>query len=250
MNENPMNNATPPADAAAQNSSNMGSTSGNPPADAGNPSASAGDGGAAGSDGGATPPPPDDFGVVDWKQQLPEGWRGELGDAASLEDALAALKRGLAYQPVGDVKELDKAFEGMDVDAAMNADFRKLAVEKGLTADQVSALVKFEAESFAAMERQFVEQATNELKQAWGGEFEAKSNEAMAAMLRFDKAMGGRLSGWLGGADGLKNSPVVMELLAVAGKAISEDSIGGGNSAPTKKTESGEEMFRGIFRNG
>jgi hypothetical protein len=41
-----------------------------------------------------------------------------------------------------------------------------------------------------------------------------------------------------------------MELLAVAGKAISEDSIGGGNSAPTNKTESGEEMFRGIFRNG
>ena len=99
MNENPMNNATPPADAAAQNSSTMGSTSGNPPADAGTSSASAGDGGAAGSDGGATPPPSDDFGVVDWKQQLPEGWRGELGDAASLEDALAALKRGLAYQP-------------------------------------------------------------------------------------------------------------------------------------------------------
>ena len=250
MIENPMNNATPPADAAAQNSSTMESTSGNPPADTGTSSASAGDGGAAGSDG-ATPPPADDFGVVDWKQQLPEAWRGELGDAASMEDALAALKRGLAYQPVGDVKDLDKAFEGMDVDAAMNADFRKLAVEKGLTTEQVNSLIKFEAEAFAAMEKRYVEEATAALKQAWGGEFEARSNEAMAAMLRFDKSMGGRLSAWLGGADGVKNSPVVMELLAVAGKAISEDSIGGGIAAPAdNKTETAEEMFSEIFRKG
>lgn len=247
MNENPMDNSTM-ENAAPENSGSVENTSGNP-ASTGTSSASADDGGAAGSDGGT--PPVDDFGTADWKQQLPESWRGELGDAVSQEDALAALKRGLAYNPVADTKALDAVFEGVEVDEAMNADFRKLAVEHGLTEGQVKALLKFEGEAFAAMEQRYVEEATNTLKQAWGGDFERKSNEAVAAMLRFDKSMGGRLSEWLGGADGVKNSPVVMELLAVAGRAISEDSIGGGNSAASSdKPETAEDMFREIFRKG
>lgn len=247
MNENPMNNSTM-ENAALENSGSVENTSGNP-ASTGTSSASADDGGAAGSGGDNLHA--EDFAAPDWRDQLPEAWRAELGDIGSMDAALAAFKRGLAYNPVADTKALDAVFEGVEVDEAMNADFRKLAVEHGLTESQVKALLKFEGEAFAAMEQRYVEEATNTLKQAWGGDFERKSNEAVAAMLRFDKSMGGRLSEWLGGADGVKNSPVVMELLAVAGKAISEDSIGGGNSAASPdKPETAEDMFREIFRKG
>jgi hypothetical protein len=186
--------------------------------------------------------------VQDWKEHLPEAWRGQVDGLNSLEEALDAMKRGMDYQPVTDTAALDDVFKGMEVDAGMNAEFRKLAVEHGLTEAQVRALVKFEADSFAAMEKQWVDDATAKLKQVWGGEFDRKADSAMAAMLRFDKEMGGRLSEWLGGKDGLRNSPVAMELLAVIGGKISEDTVPGATSgAGAEKAESPRETYRGMF---
>jgi hypothetical protein len=186
--------------------------------------------------------------VQDWKEHLPEAWRGQVEGLNSLEEALDAMKRGMDYQPVTDTAALDDVFKGMEVDAGLNAEFRKLAVEHGLTEAQVRALVKFEADSFAAVEKQWVDDATAKLKQVWGGEFDRKADSAMAAMLRFDKEMGGRLSEWLGGKDGLRNSPVAMELLAVIGGKISEDTVPGATSgAGAEKAESPRETYRGMF---
>ena len=93
-----------------------------------------------------------------------------------------------------------------------------------------------------------MDDATAKLKQVWGGEFDRKADSAMAAMLRFDKEMGGRLSEWLGGKDGLRNSPVAMELLAVIGGKISEDTVPGATSgAGAEKAESPRETYRGMF---
>lgn len=197
---------------------------------------------------GKTATPPADPVIGDWKDQLPEAWRGQVDGVNSLEEALDAMKRGMGYQPVTDAQALDEAFKGMEVDPAMNAAFRKLAVEHGLTEGQVKALVAFEAESFAAMEKRWVDDATSKLRQVWGGEFDRKADSAMTAMLRFDKEMGGRLSEWLGGKDGLKNSPVAMELLAVVGSKISEDTVPGASSgAGAEKAETPRETYRGMF---
>lgn len=196
----------------------------------------------------SSPAPQDAPVVQDWKEHLPEAWRGQVKGLNSLEEALDAMKRGMDYQPVTDTAALDDVFKGMEVDAGMNAEFRKLAVEHGLTEAQVRALVKFEADSFAAVEKQLVDDATAKLKQVWGGEFDRKADSAMAAMLRFDKEMGGRLSEWLGGKDGLRNSPVAMELLAVIGGKISEDTVPGATSgAGAEKAESPRETYRGMF---
>lgn len=186
--------------------------------------------------------------IGDWKDQLPEAWRGQIEGVESLEEALDALKRGMDYKPVTDAKDMDAIFKDVEVDAALNAQFRKLAVEHGLTTTQVEALLKFEAESFATQEKQWVDAATSKLRQVWGGEFDRKADSAMAAMLRFDKEMGGRLSEWLGGKDGLRNSPVAMELLAVVGGKISEDSVPGANSgAGAEKAEAPRDTYRGMF---
>ena len=71
--------------------------------------------------------------IGDWKDQLPEAWRGQVDGIESLEQALDALKRGMDYNPVRDAKDMDAIFKDVEVDAALNAEFRKLAVEHGLT---------------------------------------------------------------------------------------------------------------------
>ena len=187
-----------------------------------------------------------------WQESLPEAWRDQVEGLTSLDDALAAMKRGMSYKPAESVDDLvTKAPEGVQLDDNFNKQFRELGVKIGLTQAQAQALVDFEAQQMAAMEQAAAEEGVESLRKQWGANFEANSARATEAMLRLDAKMGNRLSAALG-EGGLKNAPILIEAFSLIGSLISEDSLAGGTMGGSGQVqpETAESMFKSLFRGG
>ncbi len=235
MNEAPADAVADTGSAAVENNATTTENTGAAPAEGGDSGQTAPEAGA-------------EFGGGDWKEQLPEAWRGQMDGVNSLEEALDAMKRGMDYRPAANADDLvSKWPDNVEYDEQVNREFRELGVKIGLTKEQAQALVDFECRSQQEMEDRAIEADIQELRAAWGDSFEANANKAMETMLRIDKLMDNRLSAALG-VHGIKGSPVLMEAFANIGRLISEDTISGGSPAAGKEvTESAEDMFRGMF---
>ena len=99
----------------------------------------------------------------------------------------------------------------------------------------------------AGAQQKAVDEATAELRQRWGANFEQNSKRAGEMLIRLDQKMGNRLSAALG-EGGLANSPTLIEAFAVLGDLISEDSLAGGASGSAgQQTETAEQMFKSLF---
>lgn len=189
-----------------------------------------------------------------WLEALPEAWRGVEGldKLGSLDEALSALQRGMAWQPATAIEQLvTTPPAGIQIDEGLNKAFRELGVKIGLTQAQAQELVNFEAQQMQAMEEQAAAQATEELRQRWGVNFDANSARAAETLLRLDARMGNRLSAALG-EGGLKNAPVLVEAFSLIGSLLSEDSLGGGSMGGDGQIqpETAESMFRSLFAGG
>lgn len=189
-----------------------------------------------------------------WLDALPETWRGVEGldKLGSLDEALSALQRGMAYQPATDIEGLvTTPPAGIQIDEGLNKAFRELGVKIGLTQAQAQELVNFEAQQMQAMEEQAAARATEELRQRWGVNFDANSARAAETLLKLDARMGNRLSAALG-EGGLKNAPVLVEAFSLIGSLLSEDSLGGGSMGGNGQAqpETAESMFRSLFSGG
>lgn len=190
-----------------------------------------------------------DFAPEPWQNALPESWRGEVEGLGSMEDALAAMKRGMSYHPAQSIDDLvTNAPEGVELDEGLNRSFRELGVKIGLTREQAQALVNFEVQQFAAMERQAAEAAEAELRGRFGLSYDGMLSKAGETMMKVDAKMGNRLSAALG-EGGLKNSPALMEAFSIIGSMLSEDSLAGSTmgGSGAEKPEQAEAMFASMF---
>ena len=193
-----------------------------------------------------------DFTPPAWQDSLPEAWRDQVDGLNSLNDALAAMKRGMSYKPAATIDDLKTDCpQGFEIDDDLNKAFRELGVKIGLTKEQTQALVNFEAEQSRIMDERAAKESEEELRKMWGANFEANSARATEAMLRLDAKMGNRLSAALG-EGGLKNAPILIEAFSLIGSLISEDSLAGSTMGGSGQLppETAEEMFKSLFKGG
>lgn len=186
---------------------------------------------------------------ADWKGSLPEGWADRLGDCASAEDALAALERGLGYNPALRPEDVRLKYpEGIEVDEGVASNFRQFCVDKGITPAQAQALLDWQLASNKEITDAVMARGQQELQKAWGSRFEENRATALKAVVALDKRMGGRLAEAMA-FGGQNNNPVMVEAFYHIGQLMSEDALSGGSpAAPADQRESAEDTFKNMFK--
>lgn len=186
---------------------------------------------------------------TDWRVGLPDAWREELKDTQNIEDALAALKRGLGYTPPGGIDDVKLSLpDGVQVDDDVNKAFRELCVDKGITTEQAQALVDWQLAANKEILDSLIADGQKKLKESWGSRTTENTATAMNAVMTLDKKMGGKLSEALA-VRGLHNDPAIVEAFYEVGTMISGDTLSGGHeSAGPEKPEKPEDSYKGAFK--
>jgi hypothetical protein len=188
--------------------------------------------------------------VPHWSAALPDGLKEHLKDIGSPEEAAAALKRGLTYNPAAKPEDIRLKFpEGVRVDEGVQKRFGELCVNEGLTPKQAQALLDWQIKADAELRDGLVRQGQEALKKSWGARYEENQAKALQTFAALDKRMGGRLAQSLGGKEMALN-PEVVEALHIVGALVSEESIGaaGAGAPDTDKPQSAEDAYKGMFQ--
>jgi len=190
---------------------------------------------------------PEDTPSGDWRETLPEAWREATKDAKTPEEALAAYKRGVGYNPPKTIDDVELQLpEGVPIDEGVNKNFREQCVKLGVTKDQAQGLMDWEIQTGKEMRQQLIADGTKELKEAWGAGYEAKRSLAMRAVTALDRRMGGKFANALA-ARGLADDAVVVQAFAHIGEMISEDTLSGGNGgAGGDRPEAPEDTYKAM----
>lgn len=136
--------------------------------------------------------------------------------------------------------------EGVSFSPQDMADFKALAGELGLSAQQVQKLVDFES---ACAKRQAAERVAKKQQQtaAWANETRALYGSALERevtfALRAANAFGGPELRELLEETGLGNHPVIIRTLSGIGKTISEDACPGGTPAVAQDKTFAEALY-------
>lgn len=193
------------------------------------------------------PPVSDDS----WRASMPEALRDVTRDAKDMQDVQSALKRGFEYQPPKSADDVKITFaDGVEVDQAVNEDFRKLCVEAGITSAMAQKLSDWQIRTVKENAERQEAACTKALQSEWGGRFSEMSEQAKHAVLSLDRRMGG--TGSLASAlasSGAWSVPEVRKAFQMVGGLISEDTLSGGRpaSAPDRP-ESPEETYSSFFK--
>ena len=189
--------------------------------------------------------------VADWRASMPEGWADKLKDVESADDAMAALERGLSYNPVKSADEIKLAFPESfkgQVDEGVQQNFRELCVKEGITPAQAQALLDWQLGANKEITDKLIETGTQALKDAWGSRFDENKAVALKAFTALDKRMGGELSGSLAGRN-MANDPAFVRAFYEIGKLISEDSLSSGAlPSAADVRESPEATYSNMFK--
>lgn len=184
-----------------------------------------------------------------WAESLPEAWREHAKGMASPEEALEAMKRGMAYKPAKSVDDVKITMpEGIEADELTSNAFKKLVVDEGLTAAQAQKLSDWYTDMQITQEQAVIEQGLAALKTRWGVNEEANRHKALTFFTALDRKMEGRLSSGMGGRQ-LANSPDAVEALYHMAQMVSEDTVGSaqGTTGDTKAM-SAEDFYGGLFK--
>lgn len=200
-----------------------------------------------------------------WINDLPGEEYAEVRDTAANYKTLPALLKGLKDSKAAAMQRLDgmvklphnestpeeiaayrqaigvpenpdgytfTAPEGVEFDDVAVTEFKKLAHEANLTPDQASRLVQFQAQ----LESQVAEQANRDAEQ-WKQEQSQKLQEAWGNQFNGKKLLAQRAAATFGVPDDhpALNDATIVQALARAGEAISED-----------KLVSGEKLSNGL----
>ncbi|WP_337430842.1 hypothetical protein [Bilophila sp.] len=189
--------------------------------------------------------------VSNWRASLPEGWADKLKDVESADDAIKALERGLGYKPAEKADDIvlkyPESFKGK-VDEGVEAGFRDFCVKQGITPGQAQALLDWQLGADKEIRDKLIEDGTNALRETWGSRFDENRSAALKAFAALDRRMGGDLSGTVSG-HGMANDPVFVRAFCEIGKLLSEDTLSGGNGAPSPDAaESAEDTYKNMFK--
>lgn len=188
---------------------------------------------------------------TDWRVSLPEGWADKLKDVESADDAMAALERGLAYNPAKSADDIKLAFPDSfkgQVDEVVQQNFRELCVKEGITPSQAQALLDWQLGANKELTDKIIETGTQALKESWGSRYNENKDVALKAFTALDKRMGGELSGSLAGRN-MANDPAFVRAFYEIGKLISEDALSSGAlPGAADVRESAEATYSNMFK--
>lgn len=160
------------------------------------------------------------------------------------------LKNDPEQLPISDWSKVDLGLdESTPVDAELLASFGEEAIKLGLTPTQARGAVQWQIAAMKAAYGRHQEAQYNELKKAWGNQFQANKERVINMITTIDRKVGDEaFSRALAACGALDNAQAVQGMLVLAGM-IAEDSTGSGTQKDTgPSTETAEQGIEAMYK--
>lgn len=187
--------------------------------------------------------------VADWTSALPESLREAAKSAGSPEALQAALKHGLAHNPLSRVEDVRiEAPKGAALDEEGARWFKETAVKAGLSNAQVRALVEDYNAQAATLQEGMRRSAEAELRAEYGHGYEVRLSKAQDVCRRFNKLTDGGLDPIL--QSGLGNHPGFIRFMMAISDTVSESGMPGNSQTGGPGPMSTEDFLKyNVFNN-
>lgn len=195
----------------------------------------------------STAPPADQS--AHWSASMPEALQ-ELGQGfASVDEAKAALARGKDYQPAAKVDDIVITLpEGARVNQEAQNSFKQFCVENGITAKQAQSLATWQMQVDTEATTAYRVASEQQLRTEWGMRYDENVQQALVALTRIDRKMGGTLAPELK-ATGMDNNPAMIRALYTIAGMMAEDTVNSTDANPaSSKPEKPIDAFSGVFK--
>ncbi len=183
-----------------------------------------------------------------WSASMPEALQ-ELGQGfASIDEAKAALARGKDYQPAAKIEDIVLTLpEGTRVNQDAQNSFKQFCVENGITAKQAQSLATWQMQVDAEATTAYRAAGEQQLRTEWGMHYDENVQQALVALTRIDRKMGGMLAPELK-ATGMDNNPAMIRALHTIAGMMAEDTVSNTGAYSVNKPEKAIDAFDGMFK--